>query len=64
MNQYFQIQHKQKKTTLFFFEQGEKTDTGGSILKLIRVADISSLHDDWEYVRMAGDFPVFKRKIA
>lgn len=59
MKQYFNIQLNQGRTLLhFFIQQDEK----GHKLELNSVATISDLHEHWEYVRMAGDFPVFIRK--
>lgn len=61
MNQYFNIQLNQGRKLLYFFIQ---LDEKGHKLELTLVANIDDLYEYWEYVRMAGDFPVFKRKIA
>lgn len=59
MKQYFDIQLNQGRKLLYFFVQH---DEKGHKLELNSVATINDLHEHWEYVRMAGDFPVFKRK--
>jgi hypothetical protein len=59
MKQYFNIQLNQNRKILHFFIQH---DEKGHQLELTVVANIDDLPEHWEYVRMAGDFPVFKRK--
>lgn len=61
MKQYFNIQLNQGRILLYFFIQ---IDEKGHKLELTVVANIDGLEEHWEYVRMAGDFPVFKRKTA
>lgn len=61
MKQYFNIQLNQGRKLLYFFIQ---LDEKGHKLELTVVANIDNLHEDWEYVRMAGDFPVFIRKMV
>lgn len=64
MKQYFKIQEDRRDNTLHFFEDWKDNGSGGRLLALHSVDNMTQLGEDWEYVRMAGDFPVLKRKIA
>jgi len=66
MKQYFNIQLKQGKRLLYFFDQCGMMDNGHHIVDLQQIidTDVDTFGAGWDYVRMAGDIPVFKKKDA